>query len=338
MTLKVAINGFGRIGRLCMRAIAKDPVKRDSIKVVAINDLAAPEMNTHLFKYDSIHGTYNDFMEVGDDYMDLGQGKIQFISEADPKKLPWADLGVDIVFECSGRFASRESAMAHINAGAKKVLISAPAKNADITVVYGVNDNKINESHQIISNASCTTNCLAPIAKIMDDEFGIEAGFMTTIHAYTGDQRLIDTNHSDPRRARSAALSMIPTSTGAAKAVGLVLPQLMGKLDGSAVRVPTANVSVVDFKFYAKNTINSSEKVNNVVKTRIDGEMAKVLGYNDLPLVSVDFNHDSRSSIFDATQTNVINNNFVRVVSWYDNEWGFANRMSDSALVISRFI
>ena len=338
MAIKIAINGFGRIGRLCLRAIAGNESKRKLFNIVAINDLAPATMNTHLFKYDSIHGTYNGHLDVGKDYMDLGFGKINFISQADPKLLPWADLDVDIVLECSGRFASKESAMAHIEAGAKKVLISAPAKNADLTVVYGVNHNNINESHNVISNASCTTNCLAPIAQIMDEELGIASGFMTTVHAYTGDQRIIDTNHSDPRRARAAGLSMIPTSTGAAKAVGLVLPQLVGKLDGSAIRVPTANVSVVDFKFYAKNSINSSEKVNSIVKQRIEGEMVKVLGINELPLVSVDFNHDSRSSIFDATQTYVIDGNFIRVVSWYDNEWGFANRMSDTAIKLGEFI
>lgn len=328
MTLKIAINGFGRIGRMILRAMAENP--RPGIKIVAINDLGTLSDNAHLFKFDSIHGTYRGSLTLGKDTMDTGQGPIQIIAEPDPTKLPWTELGVDLVFECSGRFTKRDDAAKHLTAGAKRVLVSAPADGADITVVYGVNHTAISTSHTIISNASCTTNCLAPVAFALNNAIGIESGFMTTIHSYTGDQRLVDTIHKDLHRARAATLSMIPSSTGAAKAVGLVLPELKGKLHGTSIRVPTANVSVVDFKFIAKRK-TTIEEVNDALVVASKGQLKNILGVNTLPLVSCDFNHDDRSSIADLPQTQIVDEKLVRVLSWYDNEWGFSNRMLDVA-------
>ncbi|ARN84105.1 type I glyceraldehyde-3-phosphate dehydrogenase [Candidatus Nucleicultrix amoebiphila] len=335
MTVKVAINGFGRIGRLVLRAIAEN--KSKDIKVVAINDLGPAEANAHLFKYDSIHGTYKDEVKVSDDTIDIGYGPIKIFSSPQPESLPWKDLGVDIVLECSGYFTSKDKASKHLEAGAKRVLISAPADNVDLTVVYGVNHDKISADHSVISNASCTTNCLAPVASVLHRALGIERGYMTTIHAYTGDQRLVDTLHKDLRRARASALSMIPTSTGAAKAVGLVMPELKGKLDGTAIRVPTPNVSLIDFKFTSKKS-TSIDEINNAIKDAASGPLKGILGTVNAPLVSIDFNHNPLSSTFDLTQTQVIDGVFCRVLSWYDNEWGFANRMTDTALTMAKFI
>lgn len=331
MALRVAINGFGRIGRNTLRAIEESG--RKDVEVVAINDLGKPETNAHLLQYDSVHGRFPGEVGVSGDQLIVNNRKIRVTAERDPANLPWGELGVDIVYECTGIFTSKEKASAHLNAGAKKVLISAPADNADLTVVYGVNHDKLEAGHTVVSNASCTTNCLAPVAYVLNNAIGIEQGFMTTIHAYTGDQPVHDTLHSDLRRARAAALSMIPTSTGAAKAVGLVLPELAGKLDGTAIRVPTPNVSLVDFKFIAsKNT--SAEEVNNAIREAAAGKLKGVLGTNDEPLVSIDFNHNPYSSVFDLTQTQVIEGKLVRVLSWYDNEWGFSNRMSDTAIAL----
>ncbi len=328
MTLKIAINGFGRIGRMILRAMAENP--RPGIEIVAINDLGSLKDNAHMFKYDSVHGTYRGHLSYQDDTIDVGQGPIKVLAIADPTLLPWKDMGIDLVFECSGRFTKRDEAEKHVQAGAKRVLVSAPADGADLTVVYGVNHKKIDASHTILSNASCTTNCLAPIASVLNQSVGIESGFMTTIHSYTGDQRLVDTIHKDLQRARAAALSMIPSSTGAAKAVGLVLPELKGRLDGTAIRVPTPNVSLVDFKFIAKRK-TSIDEINQALTDAAAGELNDVLGLNTVPLVSIDFNHDSRSSIADLPQTHVVDGKLVRVLSWYDNEWGFSNRMLDVA-------
>ena len=328
MTIKVAINGFGRIGRNTMRALFESG--RDDIEIVAINDLAPLETNKHLLKYDSVHGFFPFSVETVDQDTIIVDGKnIDVFQERDPTQLPWGKLGVDIVFECTGIFTEREKAMMHIEAGAKKVLISAPGKNEDLTVVYGVNSDKLTQEHQIVSNASCTTNCLAPVAQALNDAIGIESGFMTTIHSYTGDQRIVDTAHSDLHRARAAALNMIPTSTGAAKAVGKVLPELNGKLDGVSMRVPTPNVSVVDFKFTSSKP-TTVEEVNNAILAACGGNLEGVLGAYDEPLVSGDFNHNPLSSIFALNETKVIGN-LVRVMSWYDNEWGFSNRMLDTA-------
>lgn len=332
MTLRIAINGFGRIGRMVMRAFAEQSPK--DMVVVAINDLTPLDVSAHLFEYDSVHGHYKNPMSHGDDWMDVGFGKMQYLQVSDPTKLPWKDLNIDIVFECSGRFTDRPDAAKHLAAGAKRVLVSAPSKDADITVVYGVNHEKISADHVVISNASCTTNCLAPLAAVLHKTVGILRGYMSTIHAYTGDQKLVDTGHSDVRRARAGAMSMIPTSTGAAKALGLVIPELKGKLDGSSIRVPTPNVSVVDFKFDAANP-TTIDAINEAMKTASESSLTGVLGYNTKPLVSIDFNHNPASSTFDATQTQVIDGTFVRVLSWYDNEWGFSNRMIDVARVIA---
>lgn len=329
MTLRVAINGFGRIGRMILRAIAEN--QRDDLQIVAINDLGSPEHNAHLFQYDSVHGRFAGKVSLDGDYLNVGASSIKMISEPHPEKLPWRTLNVDIVFECSGRFTERQHAQAHITAGARKVIISAPATDPDLTVVYGVNHTHLTPQHEIISCGSCTTNCLAPVADILHRHIGIQYGYMTTIHAYTGDQRLVDTQHSDLRRARAAALSMIPASTGAARALGLVLPELQGRLDGAAFRVPTANVSVVDFKFTPLRP-TSIQEINDLMRTESMGEMGAVLSVNDQPLVSTDFNHMPYSSNFDLTLTQVIDGQFCRVVSWYDNEWGFANRMSDVAV------
>ena len=333
MAVRVAINGFGRIGRLVLRAAMESG--RDDIEFVGINDLGAVKASAHLLKYDSTHGTFPGDVEVGDDWIDLGRGKIKVSAERDPTKLPWKELGVDITFECTGIFTTREQAAMHIEAGAKRVLVSAPTTNADLTVVYGVNHDQLDASHTVISNASCTTNCLAPVAHVLHQAVGIERGFMTTIHAFTGDQTTLDTLHSDPRRARTASTSLIPTSTGAAKAVGLVLPELLGKLDGTSIRVPTQNVSLIDLKFDASRDTDA-EEINAAIKQASGGTLKGVLETNDEPLVSIDFNHNPASSTFDLTQTTVIENRFVRVMSWYDNEWGFSNRMSDTAVAMGK--
>ncbi len=324
--MKVAINGFGRIGRMVLRAMAERQTR--DFQIVAINDLGSLKDNAYLFKYDSVHGRFPGKVTAENGCLDVGFGPIQIIAEPNPEKLPWKDLGIDIVLECSGRFTKREDAAKHLVAGAKRVIVSAPADNADITVVFGINHKDINNSHLVISNASCTTNCLAPVASVLHKAFGIESGYMTTIHAYTGDQRLVDTLHSDQRRARAAATSMIPSSTGAAKAVGLVLPELKGKLDGTAIRVPCANVSVVDLKVLVGRD-TTHDKVNEFIKAASENELKGVLEYVTEPLVSIDFNHSAFSSSFDSTQTQVVNKRLVRVLSWYDNEWGFANRMVD---------
>src|ERR1700736_369130 len=329
MAVRVAINGFGRIGRLVMRAALEHPNKE--LEVVGINDLGPVETNAHLLRYDSVHGRFAGEVTTGDDWMDIGRGKIRVTAERDPAKLPWRELGVDVALECTGIFTKREAAAKPLEAGAKKVIISAPADGVDLTVVMGVNHEDLSASHQVISNASCTTNCLAPVAYVLHKGIGIERGYMTTIHSYTGDQSLQDTLHSDLRRARAAALSLIPTSTGAAKAVGLVLPALKGKLDGTAIRVPTANVSLIDFKFDAARP-TSAEEVNSLMQEAAKSNRFKgILGINDAPTVSVDFNHDSHSSTFDVTQTQVLDKSFVRILSWYDNEWGFSNRMVEVA-------
>jgi glyceraldehyde 3-phosphate dehydrogenase len=335
MAVKVAINGFGRIGRNVLRAMAENG--RTDIEVVAINDLTSPETNAHLLKYDSVHGRYPGQVKIEGDMMDVGMGPFKVLAERDPSKLPWGDLGVDIVMECTGIFSDKDKAVVHLAAGAKKVLVSAPSKGADITVVYGVNHDKIDASHEVISNASCTTNCLAPIAKVLNDLCGIQAGFMTTIHSYTGDQRLIDAPHKDMHRARAAALSIIPTTTGAAKAVGLVLPELAGKLDGTAMRVPTPNVSVVDLKFIPQRETTVDE-VNTAMERAAAQEMKGILGIVRDPMVSVDFNHDPHSSSFDLSQTQIVDGRLVRVLSWYDNEWGFSCRMNDTAVVIGKLL
>ena len=334
MTLRVAINGFGRIGRLVLRAAYE--AKRRDIEFVGINDLGSVEANAHLVKYDSVHGTYPGDVTVKGDTIDLGGGPIKVSAERDPVKLPWKTLGVDLVMECTGLFTARDKAATHLEAGAKKVLISAPGEGADMTVVYGVNHQQLNNNHGIVSNASCTTNCLAPVAKVLHDAIGIERGFMTTIHAYTGDQSTVDTLHKDLRRARAAGVSLIPTSTGAAKAVGLVLPELKGKLDGTSVRVPTPNVSLIDFKFDAKRATTAEEVNEAVKKAASSGPLKGVLAVNSAPLVSIDFNHNPASATFDLTQTQVIDGKFVRVLAWYDNEWGFSNRMSDVAVVMGK--
>ena len=335
MSVRVSINGFGRIGRNILRAIIESG--REDIKVVGINDLGPVETNAHLLRYDTVHGRFPADVKVIGDNIDVGKGLIKVTSIRDPKDLPWKELDVDIAMECTGIFASREKASLHLEAGAKRVLVSAPASGADLTVVYGVNHNKLTKDHLVVSNASCTTNCLAPIAMVINQGVGISQGFMTTIHSYTGDQPTLDTMHSDMYRARAAAGNMIPTSTGAAKAVGLVLPELNGKLDGVSMRVPTQNVSVVDFKFNSGKS-TSVEEINNLIKKASNNELKNILGYTDEPLVSSDFNHDSRSSIFHMDQTKVMDGSFVRVLSWYDNEWGFSNRMSDTAVAMSKTI
>ena len=334
MAVRVAINGFGRIGRLVLRAIYESG--RTDIEVVAINDLASGKANAHLLKYDSVHGRFPFPVEAAEGALVINGKSIKVVQERDPAKLPWKELGVDIAFECSGIFTKRADAAKHLEAGAGKVLISAPGTDEDLTVVYGVNHDKLVAGHRIVSNASCTTNCLAPVAFVLQNTVGIEHGFMTTIHSYTGDQRIVDTNHNDLHRARAAALSMIPTSTGAAKAVGKVLPELKGKLDGTAMRVPTPNVSVIDFKFVAKRA-TSVEEINAAIREAAAGNRLKgILGCYDEDLVSIDFNHDTRSSIFALNETKVIEGTFVRILTWYDNEWGFSNRMSDTAAAMAR--
>ena len=335
MSVRVSINGFGRIGRNILRAIIESG--REDIKVVGINDLGPVETNAHLLRYDTVHGRFPADVKVSGDNIDVGKGPIKVTSIRDPKDLPWKQLDVDIAMECTGIFATREKASMHLEAGVKRVLVSAPASGADLTVVYGVNHNKLTKDHLVVSNASCTTNCLAPVAMVINQGVGISQGFMTTIHSYTGDQPTLDTMHSDMYRARAAAGNMIPTSTGAAKAVGLVLPELNGKLDGVSMRVPTQNVSVVDFKFNAVKS-TSVDEINNLIKKATNSELKNILGYTDEPLVSSDFNHDSRSSVFHMDQTKVMDGSFVRVLSWYDNEWGFSNRMSDTAVAMSKTI
>jgi glyceraldehyde 3-phosphate dehydrogenase len=335
MAVRVGINGFGRIGRNVLRAIAESG--RKDIEVVGINDLGPVETNAHLLRFDSVHGRFPGTVTVDGDSINLGSGKIKVTSERDPSKLPWKDLGVDIALECTGIFTSKDKASAHLTAGAKRVLVSAPCDNADLTVVYGVNHSALKADHLVVSNASCTTNCLAPVAKVLNDAIGIDKGFMTTIHSYTNDQPSLDQMHKDLYRARAAALSMIPTSTGAAKAVGLVLPELKGKLDGVSVRVPTPNVSVVDLKFVAKRATTVDE-VNAAIKAAADGALKGVLAYTAAPNVSIDFNHDPASSTFALDQTKVMDGTLVRILTWYDNEWGFSNRMSDTAVAMAKLI
>ncbi|WP_193173365.1 type I glyceraldehyde-3-phosphate dehydrogenase [Nisaea nitritireducens] len=332
MSVNVAINGFGRIGRLVLRALAESG--RDDIKVVAINDLGPVKTNAHLLKWDSNHGRFPFDVTVVDDTIDYGKGPIKVTAERDPANLPHKELGVDIVLECTGLFTKREDAAKHIAAGAKRVIISAPGTGVDLTVVYGVNHDQITAEHTVISNASCTTNCLAPVAYVLNEAIGIEHGYMTTIHAYTGDQPTLDTMHKDLYRGRAAASSMIPTTTGAAKAVGLVLPELAGKLDGTSVRVPMANVSLIDLKFVPKRE-TTVEEVNAAIVKAAGGKLKGVLGINDEPLVSIDFNHNPNSSTFDLSQTQVVEGKLVRVMSWYDNEWGFSNRMLDTTAAVA---
>ncbi len=333
MAIRVAINGFGRIGRNVLRAIVESG--RDDIEVVAINDLGPVETNAHLLRFDSVHGRFPATVTTGEDWIDVGRGPIRVTALRDPAELPWGD--VDIAMECTGLFTAREKAAAHLNNGSKRVLISAPGAGADKTIVYGVNHGVLTGDDVVVSNASCTTNCLSPVAKVLNEAIGIERGFMTTIHSYTGDQPTLDTMHKDLYRARAAALSMIPTSTGAARAVGLVLPELAGRLDGVAIRVPTPNVSVVDLVFEAARD-TSAEEINQAIRAAADGPMKGVLGYTEQPNVSVDFNHDPHSSVFHLDQTRVMEGRLCRILTWYDNEWGFSNRMADTAVEMGRLI
>ena len=333
MAVKVAINGFGRIGRNVLRAIIESG--RNDIEVVAINDLGPVETNAHLLRYDSVHGRFPATVTVNGDSIDVGRGPIRVTAIRNPAELPWGD--VDVILECTGLFTSKEKVQPHLSTGAKRVLISAPGDDADKTIVYGVNDKTLTKDDIVVSNASCTTNCLSPVAFVLNNAIGIEKGMMTTIHSYTGDQPTLDTMHKDLYRARAAALSMIPTSTGAAKAVGLVLPELKGKLDGFAMRVPTPNVSVVDLKFIAKRA-TSVEEVNATIRAAADGPLKGILGYTDEKLVSSDFNHDPHSSMFHMDQTKVMDGTFVSILSWYDNEWGFSNRMADTAVAMGKLI
>ena len=335
MSTRVGINGFGRIGRNVLRAIVEGG--RKDLVVVAINDLAPVATNAHLLRFDSIHGRFPGEVTVDGDSINCGTGPIKVTAIKDPAQLPWRELGVDIALECTGIFTSKDKASAHLKAGAKAVLVSAPADGVDLTVVYGVNHDKLTKQHQVVSNASCTTNCLAPVAKVLHDAVGIEKGFMTTVHSYTNDQPSLDQVHKDLYRARAAALNMIPTSTGAARAVGLVLPELNGKLDGVAIRVPTPNVSLIDFKFVAKRATTKDE-INAAVKRAAEQQLKGILSYTDAPNVSHDFNHDPHSSNFHLDQTKVMDGNFVRVMSWYDNEWGFSNRMIDTAVAMGKLV
>ena len=333
MTVKVAINGFGRIGRNVLRGIFESD--RRDIEVIAINDLGPVETNAHLLRFDSVHGRFPGVVRTGGDWIDAGCGPMRVTALRNPADLPWGD--VDVVMECTGIFTSKEKCQAHLATGARRVLISAPGEGADKTIVYGVNHKTLTRDDLVVSNASCTTNCLAPVASVLNEMIGIEKGMMTTIHSYTGDQPTLDTMHKDLYRARAAALSMIPTSTGAAKAVGLVLPALKGRLDGFAIRVPTPNVSVVDLKFIARRA-TSVEEVNAAIRTAADGPLKGILGYTDAPNVSSDFNHDPHSSVFHLDQTKVMDGTFVSILSWYDNEWGFSNRMADTAVAMGRLI
>jgi glyceraldehyde 3-phosphate dehydrogenase len=332
--VRVAINGFGRIGRLVLRALHESG--RDDVQAVAINDLGSVEANAHLLKYDSVHGRFRGEIKTGEGSMDIGRGPIKVTAERDPAKLPWKDLKVDVALECTGIFTKREAAAKHLEAGAKRVLVSAPADGVDFTLVLGVNSDQVTAKHTVLSNGSCTTNCLAPVAFVLNEGVGIEHGFMTTIHSYTGDQPTIDTLHKDLRRARAAALSMIPTSTGAAKAMGLVLPALKGKLDGSSIRVPTANVSLIDFKFTAARDTTAKEINELMVSAANSNRFRGILAVNKEELVSVDFVHNPASSTFDLTQTTVLGTRFCRVLSWYDNEWGFSNRMVEAAALVGK--
>jgi glyceraldehyde 3-phosphate dehydrogenase len=327
MTIRVAINGFGRIGRNVLRAIAES----------GINDLGPVETNAHLLRFDSVHGRFPGTVTVEGDSISLGNGKIKVSAERDPSKLPWKELGVDIALECTGFFTARDKAAAHLIAGAKRVLVSAPAENADATIVYGVNHDTLTKDHMVVSNGSCTTNCLAPVVKVLHDTVGVETGFMTTIHAYTGDQPTLDTLHKDLYRGRAAAMSMIPTSTGAAKAIGLVLPELKGKLDGVSIRVPTPNVSVVDLKIIAQRKTDVKE-INEAMKRASEQQLKGILGFTTAPNVSIDFNHDPHSATFHMDQTKVQGGTLVRVLAWYDNEWGFSNRMSDTAVAMGKLL
>jgi glyceraldehyde 3-phosphate dehydrogenase len=335
MTVRVAINGFGRIGRNVLRAISE--YDRKDLTVVAINDLGDVETNVHLLKYDSVHGRFPCEVKVSANSFDIGFGPIEVLAERDPSKLPWAAMNIDVVMECTGVFSDREKAALHLKAGAKKVLVSAPSKGADLTVVYGVNHERLERKHEVISNASCTTNCLAPVAKVINDLCGLSQGYMTTIHSYTNDQRILDLPHQDLRRARAAALSMIPTTTGAAKAVGLVLPELAGKLDGTAIRVPTPNVSMIDLCFIPGRE-TSVDDINHAMERASQQELKGVLSVVKDELVSVDFNHNPNSSNFDLTQTQIVDGRLVRVLSWYDNEWAFSCRMSDVAVAMGKLI
>ncbi len=335
MAVRVAINGFGRIGRNVLRAIVESG--RTDIEVVAINDLGPVETNAHLVRFDSVHGKFPGTVTVEGDTINVGRGPIKVTAVRDPAQLPHKELGIDIALECTGIFTSKDKAAAHLTAGAKRVLVSAPADGADLTVVFGVNHQKLTKDHLVVSNASCTTNCLSPVAKVLNDVIGIEKGMMTTIHSYTGDQPTLDTMHKDLYRGRAAALSMIPTSTGAAKAVGLVLPELNGKLDGFAMRVPTPNVSVVDLKFIAKRATTKDE-INAAIKAAAEGPLKGILGYTTAPNVSIDFNHDPHSSIFHMDQTKVMDGTLCSILTWYDNEWGFSNRMSDTAVAMGKLL
>ena len=335
MAVRVAINGFGRIGRNVLRSILEHG--RDDIEIVSINDLGPVETNAHLLKYDSVHGTLGMDVSVDGDTIKVGGQSFKVTAIRDPKDLPHKENGVDIAMECTGIFTSKEKASAHLEAGAKRVLVSAPATGADKTIVYGVNHGTLTKDDLVVSNASCTTKCLSPVAKVLNDTIGIDKGIMTTIHSYTGDQPTLDAMHKDLYRGRAAAMSMIPTSTGAAKAVGLVLPELNGKLDGFSMRVPTPNVSVVDLKFLAKRD-TTVEEINDAIRKAADGPLKGVLGYTDAPNVSIDFNHNPHSSVFHMDQTKVLDGNFVSILSWYDNEWGFSTRMSDTAVAMSKFI
>jgi glyceraldehyde 3-phosphate dehydrogenase len=332
---RVAINGFGRIGRLTFRAFLESG--RQDLDFVAINDLGSAEMNAHLLEFDSVHGRFRGRIAAANGHLQTNGQDVAVLAEANPEKLPWRDLGIDIVMECTGRFTDREGAAKHLTAGAKRVLVSAPCTGADLTVVFGVNDDKLTQEHHVVSNASCTTNCLAPVAQVLNEAVGIKHGYMTTVHAYTGDQRTVDTLHKDPYRARASAVNLIPTSTGAAKAVGLVLPELKGKLDGASIRVPVPNVSLIDLTFQA-NRPTTAQEINEAMVAAANGPLKGILGVNDKPLVSSDFNHDPLSSIFDLNSTHVVDGSFCRVVSWYDNEWGFSNRMNDTAAAMGRLI
>ncbi len=333
--IKVGINGFGRIGRLVLRAILEN--YKSKIQVVAINDLGSIETNSHLIKYDSTHGTINEDIQISSDGFKISNQNIKVFGEKDPVNIPWEKVGADVVLECTGIFLDKKSSEKHIKAGAKKVIISAPGKEVDFTIVQGVNSKDLKKEHNIISNGSCTTNCLAPVAMVLEKNFGIKYGYMTTIHSYTGDQKLLDTLHKDLRRARSTEGAMIPTSTGAAKAMSLVLPSLKGKLDGTAIRVPTPNVSLIDFTLVTEKEV-STEQINKAMTDAARGELKGILDVNKEPLVSKDFNHNPYSSIFDLTQTQVVKGKFSRVLSWYDNEWGFSNRMCDTAIQIAKYI
>ena len=333
VSVRVAINGFGRIGRNVLRGIVENG--RSDVQVVAVNDLAPPATNAHLLQYDSVHGRFPGRVQLEGDTLDCGTGPIRVLAEREVTKLPWGDLGVDVVMECTGIFTKRDAAARHLDAGASRVLVSAPSEGADITVCYKVNHEKLEASHKVVSNASCTTNCLAPVAKAMHDAFGIRHGHMTTIHSFTNDQHLLDVFHKDLHRARATTLSIIPTSTGAARAVGLVLPELKGRLDGVAFRVPTPNVSIVDFTFVPEREV-TKEEVNGALKAAAEGSMKGVLNTHEAPLVSIDFNHDQHSSTADLSATKVVDGNLVRIAAWYDNEWGFSCRMADVAALMGR--